>query len=328
LNTQGDAKLADFGITKELQSTLAVADSFVGTSAYMSPERLLGKSYTFSSDIWSLGVVLLEAACGKFPYPAALGFVDQVTNVVEGPVPKAPSQKYSASFQAFCDACLVKDDVKRPSATALREHAWIKRGGQTCTTRKHVIAWVAKQLARKDATTLSEGKLTSIADGSYTQTMQQMTLETAKKQKQQTMLSPVPKPKLSVSLPPSATMDDAGADTPVLPLSSANVRLLDRKAGGSSGNLRARSASSSSLGSDHSNSLRMLRPPAAKTSKNKKSKGGKHHRRKHSSSSSGSATSSARRRSLSNSPAIVSATLCLDNLQALARNSSSDDDIV
>ena len=35
----------------------------------MSPERIRGERYSFSSDIWSLGLTLVEAAIGRFPYP-------------------------------------------------------------------------------------------------------------------------------------------------------------------------------------------------------------------------------------------------------------------
>jgi len=47
------------------------AASWVGTVTYMSPERIRGATYSFSSDIWSLGLTLLEAATGRFPYPPA-----------------------------------------------------------------------------------------------------------------------------------------------------------------------------------------------------------------------------------------------------------------
>jgi hypothetical protein len=36
LNTSGEVKLTDFGIVSQLESTLQVCDTFVGTSAYMS----------------------------------------------------------------------------------------------------------------------------------------------------------------------------------------------------------------------------------------------------------------------------------------------------
>ncbi len=35
----------------------------------MSPERIKGDSYSFDSDLWSLGLTLVECALGRFPYP-------------------------------------------------------------------------------------------------------------------------------------------------------------------------------------------------------------------------------------------------------------------
>lgn len=34
----------------------------------MSPERLRGEAYYADTDIWSLGLILLECALGKFPF--------------------------------------------------------------------------------------------------------------------------------------------------------------------------------------------------------------------------------------------------------------------
>lgn len=51
-----------------LHSSVSQAGSWVGTVTYMSPERITGKAYSFSTDIWALGLTLLEAACGHFPY--------------------------------------------------------------------------------------------------------------------------------------------------------------------------------------------------------------------------------------------------------------------
>ena len=44
----------------------------------MSPERLLGLPYSFSADVWGLGLILLEAALGRAPYPSA-SFIETVT---------------------------------------------------------------------------------------------------------------------------------------------------------------------------------------------------------------------------------------------------------
>lgn len=85
VNSNGDIKLADFGMSGQLASTVGPSPahhsvcaarlkrtslreqfsrlaSWVGTAAYMSPERISGSEYSYESDIWSLGVSLWELA--------------------------------------------------------------------------------------------------------------------------------------------------------------------------------------------------------------------------------------------------------------------------
>lgn len=62
---KGQFKLCDFGVSRELTNSLAKADTFVGTSTYMSPERIQGLEYGIKSDIWSMGLMLIELASGK-----------------------------------------------------------------------------------------------------------------------------------------------------------------------------------------------------------------------------------------------------------------------
>lgn len=64
----GDVKISDFGISKQLNIDNSHADTFVGTFSYMSPERIEGKSYTYTADIWSLGVSLLTCLLGRLPF--------------------------------------------------------------------------------------------------------------------------------------------------------------------------------------------------------------------------------------------------------------------
>ncbi|PPQ70321.1 hypothetical protein CVT25_000141 [Psilocybe cyanescens] len=66
LNSEGEIKLCDFGVSGELINS--IANTFVGTSVYMSPERIQGAEYTIKSDIWSLGISLIELATGRFPF--------------------------------------------------------------------------------------------------------------------------------------------------------------------------------------------------------------------------------------------------------------------
>jgi len=65
-NSRGEIKICDFGVSGELINS--IADTFVGTSTYMSPERIQGAQYTVKSDVWSLGISLIELALGRFPF--------------------------------------------------------------------------------------------------------------------------------------------------------------------------------------------------------------------------------------------------------------------
>jgi len=65
-NSRGSIKLTDFGVSGELINS--IANTFVGTSVYMSPERIQGAEYSVKSDIWSLGITLIELAYGRPPF--------------------------------------------------------------------------------------------------------------------------------------------------------------------------------------------------------------------------------------------------------------------
>jgi serine/threonine protein kinase len=65
-------KLTDFGIARIVDSTrLTATGTMVGTAAYLSPEQALGKPLAPSTDIYSLGLVLLECIKGTVEYPGS-----------------------------------------------------------------------------------------------------------------------------------------------------------------------------------------------------------------------------------------------------------------
>eukprot|EP01031_Cornospumella_fuschlensis_P032545 gene32545-39351_t len=68
MNSQGQVKLSDFGISKELEHTTAMSNSAVGSYMYMSPERLVGDKYDSSADVWSLGVSIVQLHNKHYPF--------------------------------------------------------------------------------------------------------------------------------------------------------------------------------------------------------------------------------------------------------------------
>lgn len=67
---ESSAKLADFGIARIVDGDrLTATGSTVGTASYLSPEQAMGSALSPASDIYSLGLVLLECLKGKTEYP-------------------------------------------------------------------------------------------------------------------------------------------------------------------------------------------------------------------------------------------------------------------
>uniref|UniRef100_A0A0E0IZU4 mitogen-activated protein kinase kinase n=1 Tax=Oryza nivara TaxID=4536 RepID=A0A0E0IZU4_ORYNI len=66
INHWGEVKICDFGVSGIINGLCAKRDSFTGTYNYMAPERISGQEHDYMSDIWSLGLVMLECATGHF----------------------------------------------------------------------------------------------------------------------------------------------------------------------------------------------------------------------------------------------------------------------
>ncbi|XP_071742348.1 mitogen-activated protein kinase kinase 6 [Rutidosis leptorrhynchoides] len=133
VNQKGEVKITDFGVSAMLASSIGQRDTFVGTYNYMSPERISGKAYDYKSDIWSLGLVILECAIGRFPFIQSEDqqswptFYELLDAIVSKPPPTAPSDQFSPEFCSFVSACIQKDPKDRSTALDLLSHPFIKK---------------------------------------------------------------------------------------------------------------------------------------------------------------------------------------------------------
>lgn len=133
VNQKGEVKITDFGVSAMLASSMGQRDTFVGTYNYMSPERISGRAYDYSSDIWSLGLVVLECAIGHFPYMQSEdqqgwpSFYELLEAIVHSPPPSAPADQFSPEFCSFVSACIQKDPQGRLSSLDLLSHPFIKK---------------------------------------------------------------------------------------------------------------------------------------------------------------------------------------------------------
>lgn len=137
VNSEMEVKIADFGVSKIMCRTLDPCNSYVGTCAYMSPERFDPDTYGnndrsyngYASDIWSLGLTLCELYMGHFPYLPEGQRPDWATlmcAICFGEPPILP-ETASKEFRSFIECCLQKDSSKRWTSSQLLGHSFLER---------------------------------------------------------------------------------------------------------------------------------------------------------------------------------------------------------
>lgn len=134
VNKNMEVKIADFGVSKIMCRTLDACNSYVGTCAYMSPERFDPETYGgnyngYAGDIWSLGLTLLELYLGHFPFLPPGQRPDWATlmcAICFGEPPTLP-ENASEEFRSFVECCLQKESSKRWTAAQLLTHPFVCR---------------------------------------------------------------------------------------------------------------------------------------------------------------------------------------------------------
>lgn len=144
INSKGEVKIADFGVSGKMASTIGLKQTFVGTTTYMSPERILGTPHTSNSDIWSLGLTIMQCLLGRYPYGVCAHFFDLLDLIQESPSPSLPLDQFSSEMCSLSDQCLIKDPSLRPGAEQLLQHPLILKTRQDTDT--NVTAWILKNL--------------------------------------------------------------------------------------------------------------------------------------------------------------------------------------
>ena len=148
LNTEGYVKLSDFGISADqsqkqiLRSNNASKDddendnndaglntTLIGTWRYMSPERLRGKPYGTPSDVWSLGLVLLECAMGTFPFHDVTSPYELIETIEESTMEDLIPISIDEDVRELIASCLRKNAAERVPAERLLKSPWFAKEG-------------------------------------------------------------------------------------------------------------------------------------------------------------------------------------------------------
>lgn len=127
-DTDGDGdgesvvKVLDFGVSKfdTDDGLLTTQDGVaIGTPSYMSPEQARGRGVDQRSDLWALGVVLLEMLTGTRPFDDATP-MSTVVRILEAPIPLLSEvlERPPPGVTAIIHRCLSRDPAHRPRDAA------------------------------------------------------------------------------------------------------------------------------------------------------------------------------------------------------------------
>lgn len=163
---EGVPKLLDFGIAK----LLAAGESAdrtetalrVLTPEYASPEQILGRKITTSSDVYSLGVVLYELLTGQRPYRVETHRPEEITAAVLGQQPERPSA--IARIHRDLDSIVLMSLRKEPdrryaSAEQLSEDVRRHLDGLPVIARKDTLGYRARKFLGRHRTVAAAAAL-------------------------------------------------------------------------------------------------------------------------------------------------------------------------
>ena len=115
----GLSKITDLGLAQFINNSKSSNSSSVcGVLPYIAPEVLDGKPYTFASDVYSFGIIMIEISTGKPPYgsvPHDEKLALAICNGLRPRVAKGTPQCYID----LVNRCLDANPEKRPSAYEL-----------------------------------------------------------------------------------------------------------------------------------------------------------------------------------------------------------------
>ena len=148
LNSEGYVKLSDFGISADqgqrqmLLGTNTSEDenenhnddaglntTLIGTWRYMSPERLKGRPYGTPSDVWSLGLVLLECAMGAFPFHDVTSPYELIETIEESTMEELIPISVNEDVRELIASCLRENAEERVPAETLLKSPWFAKEG-------------------------------------------------------------------------------------------------------------------------------------------------------------------------------------------------------
>ena len=122
LTSEGQGKIADFGIARIESSSMTQAGTVLGTPAYMSPEQFMGQVVDARTDIYSSGVVLYQLLTGERPFEGGMSAIMHKALNTDPPLPSQMSVTCPTAFDGIVRKAMAKRPEERfQSAAAFLE---------------------------------------------------------------------------------------------------------------------------------------------------------------------------------------------------------------
>jgi len=150
-------KIGDFGTSKMLDHTRAMATTLIGTPSHLSPEVCDNTPYSSKADIWSLGVVFYELLTLEAPFQATNLAALVLKIVISEPKP-VPIEYYSIEVRGFIKPMLEKDPAIRPSAAQLLQEKVLRQVARL-SSLPSLIGPVTRPASFSEAETLTPNSL-------------------------------------------------------------------------------------------------------------------------------------------------------------------------
>ncbi|XP_033220643.1 serine/threonine-protein kinase fused isoform X2 [Belonocnema kinseyi] len=123
LESNGIAKLCDFGFARSMSTGTHVLTSIKGTPLYMAPELIAECPYDHKADLWSLGCIVYELVVGAPPFQTTS--ILHLIKLIRFEAVKWPDN-ISAVCRSFLQGLLQKDPSRRLTWPELLEHPFVK----------------------------------------------------------------------------------------------------------------------------------------------------------------------------------------------------------